>query len=190
MPTATTNLVSGPFVCGADGEVQLTITNPNTDTDQNKYTDLSVGFETCETENLAITQVMVGTNMLPVNTFSWVGDDLNIDFSALPVGMDLDGPGGLEDLDGDGIFDDIAGGTTIPISLFLGVACGVDLPDPLLLPALLMIVRLRSFISLLKRIVEILSSIFQLVYQVLISRMGPQLFLIQMNMGFLSPTHC
>ena len=130
MPTATTNLVSGPFVCGVDGEVQLTITNPNTDTDQNKYTDLSVGFETCETENLAITQVMVGTNMLPVNTFSWVGDDLNIDFSALPVGMDLDGPGGLEDLDGDGIFDDIAGGTTIPISLFLGVACGVDLPDP------------------------------------------------------------
>ena len=67
---------------------------------------------------------------LPTNTFSWVGDDLNIDLSALPVGMDLDGPGGFEDLDGDGVFDDLAGGNTVSLSVFLGVDCGVDQPDP------------------------------------------------------------
>ncbi len=130
MPTATTTLVSSPFVCGADGEVSVTITNPNTDTDQNKYTDVSAGFETCETENLALTQVMVGTTLLPISTFSWVGDDLLVDFSALPAGVDIDGTGGLEDLDGDGVFDDLAGGASLTLSMFLGVECGVDIPDP------------------------------------------------------------
>jgi len=108
MPTATTSLISAPFVCGSDGEISLTITNPNTDTDQNKYTDLSAGFETCETENLTLTQVMIGTTVLP----------------------DIDGVGGLEDLDGDGVFDDLAGGNSLSLSMFLGVECGVDIPDP------------------------------------------------------------
>ena len=130
MPTATTTLVSSPFVCGADGEISITVMNPNTNTDQNEYTDVSIGFETCETENLALTQVMIGSTVLPVSTFSWVGDDLLVDLSVLPAGMDIDGPGGLEDLDGDGVFDDLAGGGSINLSMFLGVECGVNLPDP------------------------------------------------------------
>ncbi len=135
MPTATTALVSAPTLCGADGEIALTITNPNPVGDSNKYTDLIVGFETCEKANLDITQLMIGGIAMPVNTFGWINDDLNIDFTALAVGNDIDGPGGLEDLDGDGVFDDIPAGTTISLSVFLGTVCGTGESDPESCPA-------------------------------------------------------
>ncbi len=130
MPTATTAMISVPTLCGADGEIALTITNPNVSGESNNYTDLIVGFETCEKANLELTQLMIGGTTMPVNTFGWINDDLNIDFTALAAGNDIDGPGGLEDLDGDGVFDDIAPGTTISLSVFLGTVCGVDEPDP------------------------------------------------------------
>ena len=128
MPLATTALDSAPFVCGADGEISLTVTNPNTDTDQNQYTDLTVGFETCEAANLGITAVEVSGTLLPASAYSYIGDDLNVDFTA--IAFDPDMGIGLEDLDGDGFFDDLRGGNTVEITIFLGVTCGVGASDP------------------------------------------------------------
>ena len=130
-PIATSSLITAPTVCGADGEIALTIENPNTDTDQNMYTDIRVGYETCEAENLNIASATVGVNIVPAVAFAWEADDLYIDFSVLPVGFDPDGPGGLEDLDGDGVFDDLRGGTMLNISLFLEILCGSGEIDPL-----------------------------------------------------------
>jgi len=128
MPTATTTLVSGPFVCGDDGEINLTITNPNTPTDQNNYTDLIVGFETCEAANLGITGVEVGGIALPATAYGWVGDDLFVDFTGIT--FDPDSGVGLEDIDGDGNFDDLVGGATVDVTMFIGVVCGVGESDP------------------------------------------------------------
>ena len=126
-PIASTNLVSPPTVCGASGEIALTVTNPNVATDQNKYTDINVGFETCEPANLGIDRVEINGIQLPPDSYFWIGDDLNVDFSILPAGFDPDGPGvGLMDLDGDGVFDDLDGGQSLNVNVFLEVLCGVS----------------------------------------------------------------
>jgi len=128
MPLATTTLDSAPFVCGDDGEISITVTNPNIDTDQNKYTDLSIGFETCEVANMQITQVEVGGMVIPASSYGWVGDDLFVDFSAIT--FDPDGSGGIEDFDGDGFYDDLRGGESVSLTINIGVLCGTGSPDP------------------------------------------------------------
>jgi len=68
---------------------------------------------------------VVGTPTTPgnVKSFSWNLKDVNT--------VDFDGPGGIQDLDGDGYFDDLAPGDSITVSftytLDCDAACGLDL---------------------------------------------------------------
>lgn len=64
------------------------------------------------------------------NPITQVGSQYRFDLSdILPVGLDPDGPGGLEDLDGDGVFDDLAVGEsfTIDFTIDFTPACRSDL---------------------------------------------------------------
>ncbi|OAV44943.1 hypothetical protein A3850_010750 [Lewinella sp. 4G2] len=49
-----------------------------------------------------------------------------INFRNLPVGLDPDGAGGLEDIDGDGVFDDLQGGNTLYFRVSLVPSCDPD----------------------------------------------------------------
>jgi len=78
--------------------------HPNTDTDQNVYTDVSLGFQACGLEQIMITEVTVnGVNVPPL--YMVIGDDIDIDLS-----MNTNPNIGLVDYDGDGFFDDLPGG--------------------------------------------------------------------------------
>jgi len=119
-PVITASLDNGIEICGEDAKVSAMVTNPNTDTDQNVYTDLSIGFQACGMEALDITSVMInGTDVSP--TYMLVGGDIDIDLS-----MNTDPNIGLVDYDGDGFFDDLPGGADpLDIMITFAIACGI-----------------------------------------------------------------
>ncbi len=119
LPTATAMLEAGGVeICGAPGMVSVTVTNPNTDTDQNVYTDLQIGFQLCDKPNLEISGVSVGGVPLPATAYTWEGDEINIDFQEnTNTGL------GLIDRDLDGFIDDLIGGATISAEILIEVVC-------------------------------------------------------------------
>jgi uncharacterized repeat protein (TIGR01451 family) len=64
-----------------------------------------------------------------VEPYGSINDNV-LRFSELPQGLDLDGPGGLEDLDGDGVFDDLAPNEsfTIVAHLRFDLKGNIDIP--------------------------------------------------------------
>ena len=120
LPTITASLDNGIEICGEDAKVSATVANPNTDTDQNLYSDVSIGFQACGMETFNITDVMInGVSVPPL--FEIIGDDINIDLS-----MNTDPNIGLVDYDGDGFLDDLPGGAApLDIMVSFSLACGV-----------------------------------------------------------------
>ncbi len=123
-PTASVTLVSGTSICGSPGQMDLVVNNPNPNTNQALITEMKVGFNTCVKSNLGISDVQMNGVSLDPTTYSWVGGDIVIDFST--IAADPDGAGGLVDADGDGFFDDLEGGESINLSVFLEMTCGND----------------------------------------------------------------
>ncbi len=121
--TAALN-AEGIEICGNPGTVSITVTNPNANTDQNTYTDLQVGFQTCDKPNLDVTNVIVGGITVPSSYYEWVGDDINIDFTS-----NTDPNLGLVDHDGDGFYDDLLGNTSITAEVTIEVTCGIEEGD-------------------------------------------------------------
>ena len=99
----------------------------NNDPEQGLFENLTLGFETCEKPSLEIDRILVGGTPLGSDFFTWINDDINIDFTTLA--FDPDGPGGLSDFDGDGFYDDLVGGDTINIQVEIVFACALP-PDP------------------------------------------------------------
>ena len=123
-PTATVTLVNGTSICGSPGQMDLVVTNPNANTNQFLITDMKVGFNTCEKSNLDISDVKMNGVSLDASTYSWVGGDITIDFSSMAA--DPDGAGGLVDADGDGFYDDLQGGDSLTLSIYLEMTCAND----------------------------------------------------------------
>ncbi len=125
LPTATATLnAEGIEICGTPGQVSITLNNPNTNTDQNVYTDLQLGFQTCNKPNLDVTSVTVGGIAIPNTFYSWEGDDINIDLRA-----NTDQTIGLIDHDNDGFYDDLPGGSSIIAEVLIEVSCGLNPED-------------------------------------------------------------
>jgi hypothetical protein len=114
---------AGIEICGEPGEVSITLNNPNSDTDQNVYTDIQIGFQTCDKPNLEVVSVTVGGIAIPNTFYSWVGDDINIDLTT-----NTDATLGLVDYDDDGFFDDLPGGGSITAEVLIEISCGLN-PD-------------------------------------------------------------
>jgi len=126
-PIAVANLAQNPGVCGNPGIIELEVTSDNTDPVNGLFEDITIGFETCEKPSLEVGRIIVGGTPLGSDYFTWVNDDINIDFTTLS--FDPDGPGGLSDADGDGFYDDIIGGDTLNIQVELEFSCTAP-PDP------------------------------------------------------------
>jgi len=110
----------GAEICGNPAMVSLTMDNPNIDTDATVYEDLTIGFQTCAKPNLDVVGVIVNGITLPDSLYSWVGDDINIDFTQNTL-TTL----GLVDYDSDGFYDDLQGGNSISAVVEIGVVCGI-----------------------------------------------------------------
>lgn len=124
LPIATAMLDAGGIeICGDPGIVSITLDNPNTNTNQNVYTDIQVGFQTCDKPNLEVASVTVGGVSIPNTFYSWVGDDINIDLTT-----NTDATLGLVDADNDGFFDDLLGGSSITAEVLIEISCGLN-PD-------------------------------------------------------------
>jgi len=118
---------SGPVeICGDAGTITLSVTNPGGPGLENSYTDMSVGYETCERTNLGIGEVRIAGTVLSEDDYTWIGDDLTINFDSLP----LIAGSGLTDADGDGNFDDLEGGATVNLEIDMIILCGVMEVDP------------------------------------------------------------
>ncbi len=122
LPTATVTLINGASICGAPAQIDLVVNNPNPVGNQFLMYNLKVGFNTCEKSNLNISDVQIGGVSLPAEAYAWMGEDITINFNGMS--SDPDGAGGLEDVDVDGFFDDLRGGETMTISVFLEMTCG------------------------------------------------------------------
>ena len=120
-PIAEAVLSKNPSVCGDPGEIELKVYGDVADPKNGVFTSMTIGFETCEKPSLEIEGVAIDGTTLPATAYSWVNDDINIDFTA--IGFDPDGPGGLSDFDGDGFFDDLAGSDTLKVTIVLGFQC-------------------------------------------------------------------
>ena len=128
-PIVTASFDGPVEVCGEAGTISLVLENPSSDDFQNAYTDLRIGFETCEQSNLGIVGVRLNGMPLPSSAYGYEGDDLFVTFADLNT--DFDGAGvGLEDLDMDGNVDDLGGGQSISVELDIAVLCGVNEVDP------------------------------------------------------------
>lgn len=122
MPTATISLnTGGAEICGTPAMVSLTMTNPNVDTDATVYEDVTIGFQTCDKPNLEVTGVTINGITLPDSLYSWVGDDINIDFTKNTL-TTL----GLADYDSDTFYDDLPGGNSINAIVEIGIVCGIN----------------------------------------------------------------
>ncbi len=125
-PIATADF-DGPLeICGNAGTISLTITNPGDAGLENTYTDLSVGYETCERTNVGIAEVRVAGTVLSESDYEWIGDDLTVHFDSL----DMIPGSGLTDVDGDGYFDDLVGGASVSLEIDMEIVCGVMEVDP------------------------------------------------------------
>ena len=120
-PVAEATLSKNPSVCGDPGEIDLKVYGNEADPKNGVFTDLTIGFETCEKPSLALEEVSVNGTVIPPGSYSWINDDINIDFTA--IAFDPDGPGGLSDFDGDGFFDDLAGSDTLKVKITMGFQC-------------------------------------------------------------------
>jgi len=93
-PIATSVLSQQPGVCGDPAIIDLTLESSVSDSASGMFTDLSVGFETCEKPSLDLARVFVGMGAtrteLPAGSYEWINDDISINFAALT--SDPDGP--------------------------------------------------------------------------------------------------
>jgi len=125
-PIAEAVLSQNPSVCGDPGMIDLKIYGDEADPKNGVFTDMTIGFETCERPSLEVEDVLINGTPIPASSYSWINDDINIDFTA--IAFDPDGPGGLTDFDGDGFFDDLQGGDTLNVTITIGFQC--VMPDP------------------------------------------------------------
>jgi len=127
-PIAIDTIYSTPEICGNPGTIGLTIFSDQSDPLSGRFTDMKIGFETCNKPSLEISGIRIGGNPIALGAYTWVNDDLVIDFTNLSVDAD-GGAQGLSDIDGDGFFDDLAGGDTLKVEIDMAYSCTTP-PDP------------------------------------------------------------
>ena len=120
-PIASSVLVQQPGVCGNPAIIELTLQSSVADSTTGLFTDLTFGFETCEKSALDISKVTIGGTEIAAQNYQWIGTDLAIDLSTMT--SDPDGAGGITDIDGDGFFDDLPGGSILNIRVELDFSC-------------------------------------------------------------------
>ncbi|HEX8530123.1 MAG TPA: hypothetical protein VF646_08865, partial [Cytophagales bacterium] len=77
--------------------------------------------------NLATLRIVANGQEIPVSSLGAIvetkGNETNVYFDRLAPGVDIDGRGGLEDLDGDGKFDDLGVGSSLVVLINVTAEC-------------------------------------------------------------------
>ncbi len=123
-PIATSSFGNAGQFCGEPIRYNFTLTSTNTNPEEGLWNDVLLKFNACETNNTEIGNITVnGVALTQGVEWNIVGANAIIDFTQ--VSTDFDGANiGLEDVDEDGLYDDLPGGNTIEIDVELNVVCG------------------------------------------------------------------
>ncbi len=121
---ASANIQYGT-ICGSDLSYELNISSSNTDPIDGLWNDLILKYKGCILDNTEIVQLTFNGTVLSDTIWYIDGGTIIIDLTDLSD--NIDGPGGLEDLDNDGFFDDLPGGQSINLISELSIGCAEDL---------------------------------------------------------------
>ena len=114
--------ITDPGICGNNAVFDAVITSTNSDPILGLWEDVKIGFQLCEADALDAADVKINGMSLPVGSYYYDNFDFVVD--ATQFNFDPDGPGvGFEDVDGDGIYDDVPGGNTINMRIEASVKC-------------------------------------------------------------------
>jgi hypothetical protein len=125
-PRVSADLLQAPEVCGDPALIEVKLWSQQSNPVTGMLEDLLLVFNACDSAGLKVTNIYVGPPglemALPSGIISYQGSrGLRVNLRELDTNPD--GPGGLEDLDGDGFYDDLAGGDTIRFVLEYEVNC-------------------------------------------------------------------
>ncbi len=135
--TITSTLIQTPEYCdGGTGNavpyiIEVTFQSNGTVPIKGDVWNLNYRLDSCTSNFLELDSVYFvdgpGGSFLgfvPQASYSQNANGLSfVNFRTLPMGQDADGPGGLDDLDGDGVFDDLPAGESVSFRLELLPTC-------------------------------------------------------------------
>jgi len=119
---ATTSMIEYGGICGDNIKFNVDLTSANPDPLDGVWQDIFLKFNACLGGNLSLVGINMNGTPLPAGVVSDAAGTVTLDFSQLTT--DPDGAGtGLEDLDGDGIFDDLPGGNVMTFDVEIAIGC-------------------------------------------------------------------
>ncbi len=112
-------------ICGNDLIFDIGVKSANTDPVDGLWTDVVVRFNACLGANLSLKDIMLNGFALPSSAISVAAGTVQVDFTQVNTNVDTPNVG-IEDLDGDGVYDDLAGGQELNFSIVIEVGCADD----------------------------------------------------------------
>jgi len=116
--------IQEPSFCGDEAIFDFWVTSNKTDSLAGLFQDLQFYLETCDSRRFDYTEVSIGGTVLPDQYWSENNPSVyQLNFYLDALNFDPDGPDGLDDIDEDGIYNDLAGGDTIRGQFKMAVQC-------------------------------------------------------------------
>ncbi len=112
-------------ICGTNLSYELNISSSNTDPIDGLWNDLIIKYKGCILDNTTVEELTL--NGVVLSDTIWYVDGGTIIVNLTGLTDDIDGPGGLEDLDNDGFVDDLPGGQGIELISELSIGCADEL---------------------------------------------------------------
>lgn len=125
-PRVAADLLQAPEVCGDPARIEVKFWSQQANPATGLFEDMRLTFNACDSAGMIVSQITVGSEgsevALPMSIISYQGSR-GLQVNLRDLDFDPDGAGGLFDSDGDGFFDDLAGGDTIRFVLEYAVNC-------------------------------------------------------------------
>ncbi len=110
-----------PAICGDNAIFEVTVTSAQTDPVKGVFNDLEVGLQLCEADAFETADVRINGVSIDPSWYYYQNFDYVVNTTLFTI--DPDGPGGLDDVDGDGFFDDLPGGETLTMEIEAAIKC-------------------------------------------------------------------
>ncbi|MCB0694421.1 MAG: hypothetical protein H6568_03715 [Lewinellaceae bacterium] len=125
-PRVTAELLQAPEVCGNPALIEVKLWSQQANPVTGLFEDMLLTFNACDSAGMVVNQIRVGPEgnemALPSGIISYQGSR-GLQVNLRDLDFNPDGSGGLIDSDGDGYYDDLAGGDTIRFVLEYAVNC-------------------------------------------------------------------
>ncbi|MFK7968991.1 MAG: hypothetical protein AB8F95_01425, partial [Bacteroidia bacterium] len=112
-PRTTVQLLEGAEVCGDPARLLISVRSSQNDSANGVWEDIYLTLNSCDERFLELSDVLINGNSIPATAYGYSanGSQMFVDLSLLTVDPD-DADLGLDDLNNDGQFDDLAGDDT------------------------------------------------------------------------------